>query len=89
MPLGEGGVHAGEWETSMLLSLHPELVNKDRAEAGYTGDCRRGSHGRSRAAPRPFPRTGAIGDPGKSSAEHGRRYWETAIEIALEQIGPE
>src|SRR3954447_7785565 len=38
VPLGEGGLHAGEWETSMLLSVNPELVNMDRAEAGFTGD---------------------------------------------------
>jgi creatinine amidohydrolase len=44
VPLGEGGLHAGEWETSMLLSIHPELVHLERREAGYTSDM----HGRHR-----------------------------------------
>src|SRR3990172_9182400 len=34
----EGGVHAGEWETSMMLALRPELVRMERAEEGYVGD---------------------------------------------------
>ena len=38
VPMAEGGLHAGEWETSMLLAIHPELVHMDRAEAGYVGD---------------------------------------------------
>jgi creatinine amidohydrolase/Fe(II)-dependent formamide hydrolase-like protein len=31
---------------------------------------------------------GAIGDPTRASAEHGRRYWEAALEIEMEQIEP-
>ncbi len=38
VPLGDGGIHAGEWETSMLLAVNPELVHLERGEAGYTGD---------------------------------------------------
>src|SRR5256885_11682576 len=38
VPLGEGGVHAGEWEASMMISIHPELVRLDKRQAGYTGD---------------------------------------------------
>src|SRR2546423_1321269 len=30
VPLTEGGLHAGEWETSMLMSIHPELVHLER-----------------------------------------------------------
>src|SRR5204863_793057 len=38
VPLGRGGLHAGEWETSMLAAIHPELVHLERGAAGYTGD---------------------------------------------------
>src|SRR4029077_7650457 len=38
VPLGEGGLHAGEWETSMLMAIHPALVRGERFEPGYTGD---------------------------------------------------
>src|SRR3989304_90202 len=33
----EGGVHAGEWETSMMLALRPELVRMGGGEEGYVG----------------------------------------------------
>jgi creatinine amidohydrolase/Fe(II)-dependent formamide hydrolase-like protein len=86
VPLGEGGLHAGEWETSMLLSTHPELVKMDRAEAGYTGDLQEGIERLFTGGTKALSENGAIGDPARSSAEHGRRYWDIALEIALERI---
>ncbi|MFZ1829746.1 MAG: creatininase family protein, partial [Candidatus Competibacteraceae bacterium] len=38
IPLTAVGLHAGEWETSELLCLHPEQVRMDQAAPGYTGD---------------------------------------------------
>ena len=32
------GMHAGEFETSLLLSLHPKLIDMSLAEKGFTGD---------------------------------------------------
>ena len=29
---------------------------------------------------------GAIGDPSRSSVEHGERYWAAVVELVLEQI---
>ena len=86
VPLGEGGLHAGEWETSMMLSVHPELVKMDQAEAGYTGDLQEGIERLFAGGTKALSENGAIGDPAKSSAKHGRRYWDTALEIALERI---
>ena len=88
VPLNEGGLHAGEWETSMMLLHHPELVKMDRAEAGFTGDPQEAIGtmlGGGRAAD--LAENGVIGDPGQASAEHGRRYWDRAVDIALEQLG--
>jgi creatinine amidohydrolase len=86
VPLGEGGLHAGEWETSMLLSIHPELVKMDRAEAGFTGELQEAIERMFQGGTKAVSENGAIGDPAKASDEHGRRYWETAVVIALEQI---
>ncbi len=36
--LGEGGLHAGEWETSLLLASHPQAVHMDKAEPGFVGN---------------------------------------------------
>ena len=86
VPLGEGGLHAGEWETSMLLSVNPELVKMDRAEAGYTGDLQTGIARLFAHGTKALSENGAIGDPAKATPEHGRRYWDAALEIALERI---
>jgi creatinine amidohydrolase len=86
VPLGEGGLHAGEWETSMLLSIHPELVKMDRAEAGFTGELEEAVERMFAGGTKAVSENGAIGDPAKASAEHGRRYWDTAVAIAMERI---
>lgn len=86
VPLGEGGLHAGEWETSMLLSVNPELVKMDRAEAGYTGDLQTAIERLFAHGTKALSENGAIGDPAKATPEHGRRYWDAALEIALERI---
>ena len=86
VPLSEGGLHAGEWETSMLLAIHPELVHLDRGEAGFTGDMQEAIQGISRRSVKEISENGAVGDPARASAEHGQRYWEAVLEIALAQI---
>jgi creatinine amidohydrolase/Fe(II)-dependent formamide hydrolase-like protein len=30
--------------------------------------------------------SGTVGDPSRASAEHGRRYWEAALDLALELV---
>jgi creatinine amidohydrolase len=86
VPIEQGGLHAGEWETSMLLAIQPELVHMERAQAGYTGDMQVGIQRMFSEGVKAISDTGAIGDPDGASAERGRRYWEVALEIALEQI---
>jgi len=86
VPLGEGGLHPGEWEASMLLYIHPELVRMDQAEAGYTGDLQEAIERMFQGGTKAVSENGAIGDPTSASAEHGRRYWGVALDIALEQI---
>ena len=87
VPLREGGLHAGEWETSLLLAIHPELVSMERAEAGFTGELAEAMAGIfASGGVAALSRNGTIGDPTRASAEHGRRYWETAARLVLEQI---
>jgi creatinine amidohydrolase len=86
VPAGEGGLHAGEWETSMMLAIHPELVDMQRTEPGYTGDPVEAigalfSQGVDSLAP-----NGVIGDPSRASAEHGEAYWDRLTELALEAL---
>ncbi len=89
VPMAQGGLHAGEWETSMLLAIHPELVHMDRAEAGYVGDPQEAIAGLFEGGVDSLSKVGAIGDPAQASAEHGRRYWEAVLDLAVELVEAE
>jgi len=67
VPLGEGGIHAGEWETSMLAAIHPEMIRLDRREPGYTGDPQQAAGAIFSAGVHSIARNGVIGDPARSS----------------------
>ncbi len=84
--LAEGGLHAGEWETSMLLAIRPELVRMDRAEAGFTGDMEQAVGAIFSDGVAAISQNGAIGDPRGSSPSHGERYWNAVVELVLEQV---
>lgn len=86
VPLTEGGLHAGEWETSMLMSIHPELVHLERGEPGYTGDMQAAVGAIFGSGVHALSPNGVIGDPAQASAEHGARYWEKAAEATLDAI---
>lgn len=83
---GQGGAHAGEWETSMILALRPELVKADKAVPGYTGPL-------EEAVAKVFDgiqavdENGVIGDPTPATAANGRAYLEAMVEFCLEAIG--
>lgn len=87
VPLGEGGLHAGEWETSMLMTIHPELVHVDRREAGYTGDMEAAMNAIFDGGVHSVSANGVIGDPARASADHGTRYWEKVETITLTAVG--
>ncbi len=87
VPVNEGGLHAGEWETSMLEAIHPELVHPERGEPGYTGDLETAigaifTEGVHRLAP-----NGVLGDPSQATPEHGQRYWDKVLAVALAEVG--
>jgi creatinine amidohydrolase len=85
VPLAAGGLHAGEWETSMLVAVHPDLERSERRAPGYVGPpedaVRLFEAGVDGLSP-----TGVIGDPTDASAEHGRRYWDRVTEIVLDAV---
>jgi creatinine amidohydrolase len=86
VPIPEGGLHAGEWETSMMLAIHPDLVHMDRAEPGFVGDPRETVASLFESGVDSISDNGAIGDPTRASAEHGRRYWDAALDLAVEMV---
>jgi creatinine amidohydrolase len=81
VPLGEVGLHAGEWETSMLQAIHPQLVHLDRGEPGYTGDLPAAIGAMFARGVQAISKNGVIGDPTHASGEHGARYWDKLLTI--------
>lgn len=86
VPASEGGLHAGQWETSMMLAVRPELVKMDHAVAGYTGDLESGLPRFMNEGVHVLTDTGVIGDPANASAEHGRLYVERLLDLAAELV---
>jgi creatinine amidohydrolase/Fe(II)-dependent formamide hydrolase-like protein len=86
IPASEGGIHGGEWETSMMLALRPELVHMERAVPGYTGDLESGLARFFTEGVDALTDTGVIGDPTRASAETGRKYVEKLVDLTVEFI---
>lgn len=71
------GIHAGDWETSVMLALSPERVRPDRVEAAYPDFKTRNLSLEFTGATvawltRDFQPTGAWGDATTATAERGR-----------------
>jgi creatinine amidohydrolase len=84
----EAGVHAGEWETSLLLALHPELVRMERAEEGYTGDLALGLRQAFGEGIDTVADNGVIGDPRAAQADSGSAYLDRLTDLIVERVRP-
>lgn len=82
----EGGVHAGEWETSMMLALRPELVHMERSEAGYVGDLMAGVQKFFTEGVHTVATNGVFGDPRRASAEAGQKYIDRLVEVIVRTV---
>jgi creatinine amidohydrolase len=79
------GFHAGEIETSFLLSAIPELVHTDQYTVNYIADITKPEVLRPENAPATFAwltrdiaPSGVMGDPNPSTAESGKLWIEEA-----------
>ena len=66
--------------------IHPELVHLERGEPGYTGDTRAAMGAIFTVGVHSIAPNGVIGDPTEASVEHGNRYWNKALDVALAEI---
>jgi creatinine amidohydrolase len=82
----EAGVHAGEWETSLMLALHPELVHMERAEVGYTGDLAIGLRRAFGEGIDTVADNGVFGDPRPARADSGDDYLGRLTDLVVERI---
>jgi creatinine amidohydrolase len=86
VPIGEGGLHAGEWETSLMLAIRPDLVHMERGEPGYTGDLQEAIGAIFSAGVHTIAPNGVIGDPARATVAHGEAYWAMLTQMALDAI---
>jgi creatinine amidohydrolase len=82
----QAGAHAGEFETSIMLYLRPDLVAMDQAQPGYVGD-------QLRIAPLVFEKgfravtaNGVLGDPCDASAASGEAYMAAITDLLVGYI---
>jgi creatinine amidohydrolase len=77
------GLHAGEGETSEVLHLRPDLVRRDQAAPGFTGDMAKILPWLYAVGLRPVTPSGVLGDPTDAEPARGERYLDArAAEIA-------
>ena len=82
----EGGVHAGEWETSMMLALRPELVRMEQAEPGYVGELASGLQRFFTEGVHVLADNGVFGDPRRASATAGEKYVERLVDVVVRTV---
>lgn len=79
--------HAGEMPTSLMLHLHPELVEMDQAGL-FTPDCEPDHFGIFR--PRPYPLRmpqGALGDTSLATARKGEILFGRIVDLLAAFVG--
>lgn len=84
--LSEGGLHAGECETSMLLAIHPQAVRAEALEPGFVGAAQDGLDGLAQSGVETVAPNGVIGDPSRACRSHGERYWDCVVECVLDAL---
>ena len=74
IPLSVSGSHAGEFETSMMLATHPDLVRMEAAEAGNPAPFDAIAPAMMRDGIDCVSRNGVLGDQRAANAERGELY---------------
>lgn len=71
--------HAGHAETSLMLHLHPDLVDMERAEKGCTAPLREILPAMREGGVAAVSPTGVLGDPTTASGGEGARLWHLLV----------
>jgi creatinine amidohydrolase len=93
IPRARAGVHAGYAETSMMLYLHPDLVDTSRLEPGLVDEAFYRPENLKRSQLASFTHgvktqtpNGVLGDPTGSNAEVGKRLVDLQVQTLVETI---
>lgn len=81
-----GDIHGGEYETSCVLHIRPELVKTDRYTSVDKITCNTKLRGPVSTWGLQKTKTGLFGDPTPSSAETGKQCLEAALQEGLDYV---
>jgi creatinine amidohydrolase len=82
----EGGTHADEGETSMMLYIAPESVDMTKAVKDFHPRIGTGPFRRVEGQPGTYSPSGSWGDPTLATREKGRILAEAAVAVMLREI---
>ena len=86
----EHGVHAGEWETALMLLRAPELIDGRALDALLPNWATRNISERRAAGARTFPEPGApeayCGDPRRATSQTGERLYAALGGFVAEEV---
>jgi creatinine amidohydrolase len=82
----EGGTHADEVETSMMLYIDPASVDMKKAVKDYTPSAGGGRLTRQRGGTGTYSPTGTWGDPTRATREKGRVFVEALVAGIVDDI---
>jgi creatinine amidohydrolase len=82
----QAGGHSGEFETSLMLTVCPDLVAMDAAQPGYVGDLLSIAPVVYEKGFRVVSENGVLGDPSNASAANGEVYLEALTDLLVDFI---
>ena len=82
----QAGGHSGEFETSLMLSVRPDLVAMDEAQPGYVGDQLSIAAVVFEKGFRAASKIGVLGDPSNASADNGEIYLAALTDLLVDFI---
>ena len=82
----KAGAHSGEFETSLMLTVRPDLVTMDMAQPGYVGDPLSIAPVVFEKGFRAASENGVLGDPSDASADNGEAYLDALTDLLVHFI---
>jgi creatinine amidohydrolase len=82
----QAGAHSGEFETSLMLTVRPDLVAMDVAQPGYVGDPLSIAPVVFEKGFRAATENGVLGDPSDASAANGEAYMDALTKLLVRFI---
>ena len=85
----QAGAHSGEFETSLMLTVRPDLVAMGEAQPGYVGDQLSIAAVVFEKGFRAATENGVLGDPRDASAANGEAYLDALTDLLVRFIRKE